>query len=58
MRINFNDFWRLPAGIDTEKERPEPPSPTQFWWATGPDGEVVGRVRARFSDEELALLFQ
>jgi hypothetical protein len=58
MRITLDDFWKLPAGMDIERERREPTSSRQVWWVIGPDGEVMGKVSAEFSDEELALLFQ
>jgi hypothetical protein len=56
MRIGFDDMWRLPAGMEVE-EHPEPLSPMQPWRVIGPEGEVLGKLRAKFSDEELMLLF-
>jgi hypothetical protein len=44
--------------MEIQEEHPEPPSPMQYWWVTGPEGEVLGKLKAKFSDEELALLFQ
>lgn len=55
MRIPLDDAWRLPAGMEPE-ERAEPVSRVQFWWVIGPDGEVLGKLRAEFSDEEIRLL--
>jgi len=55
MRIPFDDVWRLPAGMEPE-EHGEPASRVQFWWVIGPDGEVLGKLRAEFSDEEIRLL--
>ena len=56
MRIPLDDRWLLPPGMQTEEERQEPPSPMQHWWVIGPEGEVLGKLRARFNDEELILL--
>lgn len=55
MRIAFDEAWRLPAGMEPE-ERAEPVSRVQFWWVIGPDGEVFGKLRAEFGDEEIRLL--
>jgi len=38
------------------EEHAEPVSRVQFWWVTGPDGEVLGKLCAEFSDEEIRLL--
>ena len=59
MRISLgDDSWRLPAGTEIQEEHPEPPSAIQYWWVKGPKGEVLGKFKAQFSDEELALMFQ
>ena len=55
MRIGFDDKWAL-VSMEME-ERPEVPSPWQSWWVIGPEGEVLGKLRAAFSTEELSLLF-
>ena len=57
MKIGLDDKWELPGGMEVG-EHPEPPSPVQHWWVIGSDGEVLGKLWARFSDEELMLLLQ
>jgi hypothetical protein len=57
MKIGLDERWRLPSTKETSEEHPEPVAAVQHWWVTGKDGEVLGKIRARFSEEELALLF-
>jgi len=58
MKIGLDEKWRLPVATERGDEHPEPISNVQHWWVIGPDGEVLGKIRVRFSDEELVLLFE
>jgi hypothetical protein len=58
MKIGLDERLRLPVTTERGDEHPEPISNVQHWWVTGPDGEVLGKIRARFSDEELVLPFE
>jgi hypothetical protein len=58
MRIGFDEKWRATVMLERDDEHREPILTARHWWVTGPDGEVLGKIRARFSDAELALLFE